>query len=212
MFETLGAQLVDLINQVGYSGLFIASFLENLIPPIPSEVIMPLGGYLASTGALNLIGVILICSVWSTLGNIPYYFIGRVLNHHRLRKIVEKYGKYVRYKPEYLDDLYRVFKKNDRKIVFFGRFLPGARGFIGLPAGSAHMHFWQFFFYTFAGTAIWSTFLVLLGYYLWQNREEIIVYIKKYDHYMLFAVIVFLWLFIWWRVAKRRKKNKKKGD
>ncbi|MBP7848492.1 DedA family protein [Patescibacteria group bacterium] len=127
MFEQLGNQLIELINQVGYSGLFIASFLENLIPPIPSEVIMPLGGYLASIGKLNILGVVMICAVGSTLGNLPYYFVGRYFSHKRLRKFVEKYGKYVRYKPEYLDDLFDVFRKNDKKIVFLGRFLPGAR-------------------------------------------------------------------------------------
>jgi len=67
MFEQLGNQLIELINQVGYIGLFIASFLENLIPPIPSEVIMPLGGYLASIGKLHIIGVILVCAIGSTL-------------------------------------------------------------------------------------------------------------------------------------------------
>ncbi len=127
MFEQLGTQLIELINQVGYVGLFIASFLENLIPPIPSEVIMPLGGYLASIGKLNIIAVIMICAVGSTLGNLPYYFVGRYFSHKRLRTFVEKYGKYVRYKPEYLDDLFDVFRKNDKKIVFLGRFLPGAR-------------------------------------------------------------------------------------
>ncbi len=207
MFENLWNQLVDLINLVGYSGLFIASFLENLIPPIPSEVIMPLGGYLASIGKLNILMVIIVCSVGSTLGNLPYYFVGRYFSHHKIRKFVEKYGHYVRYKPEYLDELYHVFKRNDRKIVFLGRFLPGARGFIGLPAGSAHMDFMQFLGYTFAGTAIRSTFLVIIGYYLGQNREEIVVYVKKYDHYMLYAVIVILLGVIWWTVNRKRKKK-----
>lgn len=67
MFEQIGNQLIELINQVGYSGLFAASFLENLIPPIPSEIIMPLGGYLASIGKLNIFGVVLVCAVGSTL-------------------------------------------------------------------------------------------------------------------------------------------------
>lgn len=206
MFEQLGNQLIELINQVGYSGLFIASFLENLIPPIPSEVIMPLGGYLASIGKLHIVAVIMICAVGSTLGNLPYYFVGRYFSHKRLRKFVEKYGKYIRYKPEYLDDLFDVFRKNDKKIVFLGRFLPGARWLIWLPAGSAHMPFAQFLGYTFAGTMIWSTFLVLLGYYLGQNREEIVVYLKKYDHYMLYAVAIGLLLFVLRRIRKNSKK------
>lgn len=206
MFEQIGAHLINLIHQVGYSGLFIASFLENLIPPIPSEVIMPLGGYLASTGKLHLMGVVLVCAIGSTLGNIPYYLLGRYFSQKKIRKFVERYGKYVWYKPEYLDDLYDVFKRNDKKIVFLGRFLPGARWFIGLPAGSSHMPFAQFFRYTLAGTAIRSTFLVLVGYQLWQNREEVIVYIKQYDHYMLYAVATGLAIFIARRIWKNNKK------
>jgi membrane protein DedA with SNARE-associated domain len=85
--------------------------------------------------------VAFLCTLGSTLGNLPYYFLGRVLSQKVLRNFVMKYGKYFFYKVEYLDDLYDVFRKNDKKIVFVGRFLPGARGFIGLPAGSVHMPF-----------------------------------------------------------------------
>lgn len=206
MFTEIGQQLITLIHEVGYGGLFVASFIENLIPPVPSEVIMPLGGYLASIWKLHLIGVIIICTLGSTLGNLPYYFLGRYFSQHKIRKFVEKYGKYVWYKPEYLDDLYHVFKKNDKKIVFLGRFLPWARGFIGLPAGSSHMAFGQFFGYTIAGTAIRSSFLVLVWYNLGQNREEIVIYLKKYDHYMLYAVAVGLVIFVARRIWKNNQK------
>ena len=206
MFESLWNQLITLIHQVWYGGLFLASFIENLIPPVPSEVIMPLGGYLASTGKLNVIIVAFICTLGSTLGNLPYYFLGRLLSQKVLRKFVEKYGKYFFYKVEYLDDLYDVFRKNDKKIVFVGRFLPGARGLIGLPAGSTHMPFWQFFYYTFAGTAIRSTFLVLLGYYLGQNRQSIVGYLKEFEHLMLPAVAVGLVIFVARMMWKREKK------
>jgi membrane protein DedA with SNARE-associated domain len=206
MFESLWQQLIALIHQVWYGGLFIASFIENLIPPIPSEVIMPLGGYLASIGKLDVVLVIAVCAVGSTLGNLPYYFLGRLLSQKVLRKFVSTYGKYFFYKVEYLDDLYDVFRKNDTKIVFFGRFMPGARGFIGLPAGSTHMNFWIFFWYTFAGTLVWTTFLVVLGYYLGQKREVIVGYLKQFDHLMLPIIAGGLVLFIARMIWKREKK------
>lgn len=207
MFESIWQQLITLIHQVWYGGLFLASFIENLIPPVPSEVIMPLGGYLASTGKLNVLMVAFICTLGSTLGNLPYYFLGRLLSQKVLRNFVIKYGKYFFYKVEYLDDLYDVFRKNDKKIVFVGRFLPGARGFIGLPAGSTKMDFWIFFRYTFAGTAIWSTFLVLMGYYLGQNRQMIIGYLKEFEHLMLPAVALGLVAFVGWMMRRREKKG-----
>jgi membrane protein DedA with SNARE-associated domain len=108
---------------------------------------------------------------------------------------------------EYLDDLYDVFRKNDTKIVFFGRFMPGARGFIGLPAGSTHMNFWIFLWYTFAGTLVWTTFLVVLGYYLGQKREVIVGYLKQFDHLMLPIIAGGLVLFIAWMIWKREKKT-----
>lgn len=210
MFDSLWNRLIDLIYQVGYLGLFIASFVENLIPPVPSEVIMPLGGYLAGVWKLNIFLVIAVCALGSTLGNIPYYRIGRYLDQKTIRRFVERFGKYFFTKPEYVDDLYEVFIKNDRKIVFFGRFLPGARAFIGLPAGSTRMNFIQFFWYTLAGTLVWTVFLVVLGYRLGERRESIIGYLKKYEHIMLPLIALGLISFVWWIIRRRNKKNNQK--
>lgn len=207
MFESLGNTLVDLIHSVWYPGLFIASFLENLIPPIPSEVIMPLWGYLAATGKLNLIWVILVCAVGSTLWNIPYYFVGVYFNKAKIKRFVARYGKYFFTKEEYVDDLYEVFEKNDRKIVFFGRFLPGARAFIGIPAGSVHMNFMQFFRYTFAGTMVRTVFLVFLGYRFGTQYDIVVTWLEEYKHIM-YPFVVVLWLALLAWVFFKTKKNK----
>lgn len=204
MFASIWQWLIDLINQVWYPGFFIASFLENLIPPIPSEVIMPLGWYLASTGKLNLILVIIVCTLGSAIWNMPWYVVGRYFSKEKIRQFVAKYGKYFFYKPEYVDDIYDTFHNNQRKIIFLGRFVPGARWFLWLPAGSAKMPFGLFFWYTFAGTLIWTSFLVLLGYYVWENRAVIVDRVSKYDHYMIYVVAAFLiWFIIY--MAKRRR-------
>jgi membrane protein DedA with SNARE-associated domain len=204
MFDTLGNQLIDLIHQVWYSGLFIASFLENLIPPIPSEVIMPLWWYLAATGKLNLIAVIFICAIGSTLGNIPYYFIGRFFNKGKIKNFVKKYGSYFFTKPEYIDDLYDIFEKNDRKIVFFGRFLPWARAFIGLPAGSIRMNFLQFTLYTFAGTLVWTVFLVFLGYWFGIQYDLVVKWLEEYKHIMYPLIVIGWLLFLGWIIVRKR--------
>lgn len=207
MFETLWNHLIDLIHEVWYVWLFVACFIENLVPPVPSEVIMPLGWYLAGIWKLNLVWVIMVCAVGSTLGNIPYYFLGRFRNKAKVRKFVEKYGKYFFTKVEYVDDLYEVFNKNDRKIVFFGRFMPGARGFIGLPAGSNKMNFWQFLYYTFAGTLVWTVFLVVLWFRLGEQWESIIVYLNEYEHIMIPLLALFLVGLVAWIVWKRSKRK-----
>lgn len=208
MFDSLGNQLIELINHVWYRWLFIASFLENLIPPIPSEVIMPLGWYLAWTGKLNLITVILVLALWSTLWNIPYYFIWRRLHQKKIKNFVTRYGRYFFTKPEYVDDLYDVFQKNDRKIVFFGRFLPWARAFIGLPAGSSHMNFLQFFRYTFFGTLVWTVFLVFLWYWFGSQYDIVVKWLEEYKHIM-YPLIIIGWMILIGRIVMRKRIKKK---
>ncbi len=207
MFTEIGNWLISLIYEVWYGGLFAASFIENLIPPVPSEVIMPLGGYLAWLGKLDVILVIIVCTLGSTLGNLPYYLLGWFLNERKITQFVAKYGKYFFAKPEYVKDLYEVFKKNDKKIVFFGRFLPGARGFIGLPAGSAKMNFLQFFFYTLMGTLVWTVFLVFLGYRMGAQRETVVKYTSEYEHIMIYIVALGLAGFIAYIIYNRNKKK-----
>ncbi len=208
MFDTLADRLIQLIHQVWYVGLFAASFLENLIPPIPSEIIMPLWWYLAAIGKLNLIMVILVCSVGSTMGNIPYYFIGRFFDKKKIKLFVARYGRYFFTKPEYVDDLYDIFEKNDRKIVFFGRFLPGARALIGLPAGSVRMNFVQFLWYTFAWTLVWTVFLVFLGYWFGVQYDIVVQRLEEYKHIMYPSIIV-AWLLLLGWVWMRKRWGKK---
>ncbi len=204
MFASIWHRLIELINQVWYLGFFVASFIENLIPPIPSEIIMPFWWYLASTGKLNLILVIVVCTLWSTIWNMPWYVVWRYFSKSKIRKFVSNYGKYFFYKSEYVDDIYDTFENNQKKIIFLGRFVPGARWFLGLPAGSTKMSFGLFFRYTFAGTFIWSSFLVLLGYYVWENWTIIVDRVSKYDHYMIYLVALFLILFVIY-VARKKK-------
>lgn len=207
MFESLWIWLVDLINQVWYVWLFFASFIENLIPPIPSEVIMPLGGYLAWTGKLSLFRVIVICTIGSTLWCVPYYLLGRCFSKSRIKRFVTLYGKYFFTKSEYVDDLYDMFEKNDRRLIFFGRFLPWARSFISIPAGSCKMNFWQFFWYTLAGTAIWTVFLVFLWFWFGNQYSLVVNWLEEYKHIMYPLIIVAIIILLAW-VIFRKKSNK----
>jgi alkaline phosphatase len=207
MFDTIGTWLVDMMYTVWYPGLIFATFLENFIPPIPSEVIMPLGGYLASIGKMNLILVILLWSLWSTLGTLPYFFIGKYFTKHKISDFVDRYGKYFRYDTRKLDNLYDIFNKNDSSRVFFARFLPGARSLISLPAGSADMDFTKFISLTFVGTAIRTTLWTLIGYFFWQKQDMIMTYFREYEHYALYLLIVIVIIVIVWSVNRPTKEE-----
>jgi len=202
MFETIGTWLVHLMETVWYSGLVFAGFLENIIPPIPSEVIMPLAGYLAAQGKMNIILVILLGTLWSSLGTIPYFFIGRYFSKHKISGFVTQYGKYFFFTTAQLDNLYEVFNKHDSSRVFFARFLPGARSLISLPAGSADMSFKKFLILTFVGTGIWTTLRALIGYFFWQQQETILHYVKQYEHYGKYAVVTLVVIIVIWAVNR----------
>lgn len=207
MFETIGTWLVDMMNTVGYPWLLFATFLENFIPPIPSEVIMPLGGYLASIGKMNIILVILIGTLWSTLGTLPYFYIGKYFTKHKISWFVDQYGKYFRYDTKKLDNLYTIFNKNDKSRVFFARFLPGARSLISLPAGSADMDVTSFMWLTFLGTAIWTTLWTLIGYFFGEKQELLTTYFKEYEHYALYLLIAIVIGVIVWSVNRPTKEE-----
>ena len=202
MFESLWSRLVNMMNTIGYPWLLFATFLENFIPPIPSEVIMPLWWYLASIGKMNLLAVILIGSLWSTLWTLPYFYIGKFFTKHKIAAFVEEYGKYFRYDTQKLDNLYDIFNKNDKSRVFFARFLPGARSLISLPAGSADMDVKTFMLLTFSGTAIWTTLWTLIGYFFWQQQDRISALFEQYDHYALYIVIAIAIGVIVWSVNR----------
>lgn len=205
-FAAIGAWLVDLMYTVWYPGLLFATFLENFIPPIPSEVIMPLGGYLASIGKMNIILVILVWSIGSTLGTIPYFYIGKYFTKHKISSFVEQYGKYFFYDTKKLDNLYEIFNKHDKSRIFFARFLPGARSLISLPAWSADMDSTTFFWLTFFGTAIRTSLWSLIGYFFWQQQEMITTLFKQYDQYALYLLIAIVLIVIVWSVNKDSDK------
>lgn len=208
MLASIGSWLVQLMETVGYPGLIFAGFLENIIPPIPSELIMPLAGYLAAQGKMNIFLVIIFGTLGSSLGTIPFFFIGRYFSRHKISEFVEKYGKYFFFDREKLDNIFDLFNKHDGSRVFFARFLPGARSLISLPAGSANMDLKKFLVLTFAGTAIWTTLWSLIGYYFGQQQEMILSYIDQYEHYGKYVVVGLVIIIIVWAVNRPTKAEK----
>lgn len=208
MLADIGNWLVQLMETIGYPWLVFAGFLENIIPPIPSELIMPLAGYLAAQGKMNIILVIIFGTLGSSLGTIPFFFVGRYFSKHKISTFVDKYGKYFFFDSQKLDNIYDIFNKNDSSWVFFARFLPGARSLISIPAGSADMDLKKFLVLTFAGTAIRTTLWSLIGYFFWQRQDMILGYISEYEKYGKYVVVAIVLIVIVWAVNRPTKAER----
>ena len=156
--------IINLMNQFGYIGIFLLIAIENIFPPIPSEVILTFGGYMTTYSNLNVPLVILSATLGSLLGAIVLYAIGKILNKERLMKIVSgKVGKILRLKKEDIESADKWFDTKGEKCVFFCRFIPIVRSLISIPAGMSEMNIPKFLIYTTIGSLIWNSVLVVVG-------------------------------------------------
>lgn len=185
------AQWINTVmQQLGYFGISLLMFLDNVFPPIPSELIMPAAGFTASQGQLNIVGVIIAGSCGSILAAIVLYWIGRLLNEDRLTAWLERYGKWIFLKPDDLKKANGWFNQHGRKIVFFGRMIPAIRSIISIPAGMSGMPFSLFLLYTSMGTIIWTSILGLAGYYLGNNLEKLSQWLSGIGNVVLIVVLI----------------------
>lgn len=198
--------ILGIIENGGYAGIFLLMILETVFPPIPSEVVLPLAGFAAARGDLNIIGVILATTLGGLVGCIPWYLLGRLYGIRRLRKISEKYGRILTLGPDDIDDAQMWFKRHGHLAVFFGRLMPTVRSLISVPAGIAKMPFGAFLVYSFLGTAIWNMLLLFAGYVLESQYEKISGYVDFFSN----AIIVsFISIYVY-RVVTYQKNQKKK--
>jgi membrane protein DedA with SNARE-associated domain len=196
----------DLIEQFGYWGVFFLIALENIFPPIPSEVILTFGGYMTYQTNLTVPGVIVASTLGSVFGAIILYRLGSILDVSKLEVIIERYGRILRLTK---NDLYRAdgwFEKYGIWTVFFCRFIPLIRSLISIPAGMARMNFWLFLFFTTVGTLIWNTVLINLGARLGENWEVVVTQMNHFSN-VIYAILTILLLVIigWWYSNKSRK-------
>jgi membrane protein DedA with SNARE-associated domain len=156
--------IIDIINQYGYIGVFLLIAIENIFPPIPSEIILTFSGFMTTYSNMNVWGVIVSATLGSFLGAVVLYIIGRVLNTTRLERLFgSKLGGALRLKKDDVQRAEKWFLKHGNKAVFFCRFVPIIRSLISLPAGSAKMKLNLFLPLTIVGTFIWNVALVFLG-------------------------------------------------
>ncbi len=199
LLEPILKAVTQQIAALGYWGLAIGMAIESCNIPLPSEVILPFGGYLVSTGQLNYFGASMAGTVGGTVGSVISYFIGKSGG----RPFILKYGKYIGISEKKLAIADHWFNKHGEATVFFTRLLPIIRTFISLPAGIAGMNFSRFVLYTFLGSLPWCFFLTYLGLQMGEHWEDLKIWFHRADIIVAAVIIaVVLYFFL------RRKNNR----
>lgn len=192
--------ITHFMEQFGYFGIFLMIALENVFPPIPSEVILTFGGFMTTYTDLTVPGVILAATLGSVIGAVILYGIGLLLDVERLEKIIDRWGHILRVKKEDIRKADSWFDKYGYWTVFFCRMIPLIRSLISIPAGMSNMKFGMFLLFTTLGTLIWNVILVSLGALLGDSWEDILAFMDVYSNiaYAVIAVaaVVFVVLFI----------------
>ena len=194
-----------LIESIGYLGLGIIMFLENVFPPIPSEPFLLGAGFATAAGKMSLPWSILAATIGSLTGATVFYFIGIALPAARIRSVLRRYGKYALLDEEDLDRAIAWFVGHGRAVVFFGRCIPLVRTLISVPAGLTRMPLRQFMSYSAAGTALWSAFLILVGRLLGNKYEDALVYLDRFQYLVVATVVLAVAAFVVLRVRNRRR-------
>ena len=183
--------IINLMDQFGYVGIMFLIMIENVFPPIPSEIILCFGGFMTTTTKMTVLGVIIASTIGSLLGAIILYLVGRLLNKERLIKIVNgKIGKILRLKAKDIEMADRWFDEKGNLTVFFCRFIPIVRSLISIPAGMSEMPFVKFMTLTTIGTVIWNTVLTILGSVMGENWVKIADIMDKFSSITLIVLII----------------------
>ena len=204
--------IMDTMNQWGYLGVFFLIAIENVFPPIPSEVILIFGGALTAAalgGKLSIFWMIVAATLASLAGAVLLYYIGKILKVERLKRIVSgRLGKVLRLKPADIDKADKWFDEKGNITVLFCRCVPLLRSLISIPAGMSEMPMLKFLLYTVAGSAVWNTILVVIGHNLGNNWESILGFFDSLSHVVaIICAVIFVSAMIWWFGFYRRRKN-----
>ena len=183
--------MLSIMEQFGYLGVFLLIAVENIFPPIPSEAVLLFGGFMTTYTNLNVVGMIIFATLGSLVGAIVLYYVGKILNKERLKKLVSgKVGKILRLKTEDIEKADKWFDEKGNKTVFFCRFIPIVRSLISIPAGMSEMPMPKFLIYTITGSTIWNTVLLVMGSIVGENWENMLSIFDQYSHITLIVLAI----------------------
>ncbi|WP_341393676.1 DedA family protein [Arthrobacter sp. G119Y2] len=197
---------VDMMEAIGAPGAGLAIALENLFPPLPSEIILPLAGFTASQGNFSLVSALVWTTLGSVVGALALYGLGAWLGRDRMRRLVSKVPLI---ELEDVDKVEAWFDRHGYKAVFFGRMIPLFRSLISIPAGIERMPVWKFLGLTTAGSLIWNAIFVFAGFYLGESWHIVEEYAGVFQKIVIVVVAVAA---VWYIVSKIRSYRRRKAD
>lgn len=192
--------VVSTIDGWGYWGVLMLMLAENVFPPIPSEIIMPLAGFLAGRGDLSLGLTIFMGTVGSVLGTLMWYLLAMWIGEVRLKRFAARHGRLMTMSPADIDAAQGWFDRHGGPVVFFGRMIPTIRTLISVPAGISNLPFWKFMIYTICGSAIWTGCLTVAGLLLHENYALVGDYVDPVSKLVVgLVVVIYLYRVITWK-------------
>ncbi len=197
--------IIETIAKGGYLGIFFLMALENVFPPIPSEVIMGIGGVLVARGEMQFWPLLIIATIGTVLGNYFWYWLGDWYGYRRLAPVIDRWGRWLTLEWEDVERAIAFFQRHGDWVIFVLRFSPGLRTIISLPAGLAHMPLWRFLFFTFLGSVIWNAALIMSGKWLAQWLGES----QQALGYIIVGLIGIGLLWYGWRVVTWKPRSER---
>ena len=189
--------IINIMNSYGYIGVFLLILIENIFPPIPSELILLFGGFMTTYTKLNIIGMIISSTLGSLIGALLLYKIGTIFSKEKLKILISgKLGRVLKLKNSDIDNANKWFTNEGKKTVFFGRFIPLIRSIISIPAGINKMNISKFITYTLLGSVIWNLVLIILGHIVGRNWKAILKIFKLYSRFALLLLFISLMILI----------------
>ena len=189
--------IINIMNSYGYIGVFLLILIENIFPPIPSELILLFGGFMTTYTKLNIIVMIISATLGSLIGALLLYKIGTIFDKEKLKILISgKLGRVLNLKNSDIDNANKWFSNKGQKTVFFCRFIPLIRSIISIPAGMNKMKISKFITYTLLGSVIWNLVLIMLGHIVGRNWKAILKIFKLYSRFALLLLFVSLMILI----------------
>ena len=198
---------VEKNSTIAYLTICLAMFLENIIPPIPSEIIMPLGGFLVYQQKLNFFILVFWGLLGTILGSLPWYYLGRLVNEKKLSNFLDKKGKYLGISSNDLSKSKKWFDRYGVSLIFWGRLVPGIRTLISVPAGIELMSLRKFLIWTSLGSLIWVAFLTYAGYLFGENYQIIETYLDQIK-YVVKPILILIFLYFIIKILIRLIKKR----
>ncbi|MEL6454688.1 MAG: DedA family protein [Cyanobacteria bacterium J06623_5] len=202
----IAEQVISAIALFGYWGIAFLMLLENVIPPIPSELIMPLAGFAAAQGEMDMLGAIAAGTFGSVLGGLVWYYIGQIFGAERICALADRYGKWLGVSSsEVLATQQWFSKRGGYWAIGLGRLVPGIRTYISVPAGIADMPMFNFLLFSTLGSVAWITLLAWAGFLLGENYDRVAEFLGPISQIVLISLAIFLvgWIIYQW--VKNRK-------